>query len=64
MLRRILFINFMMITIGLLFGSCVPKKRLLSAQDAIRQLQMDSAQMASRISTLERNVNRLQDNST
>jgi chemotaxis protein MotB len=64
MLRRILSINFILLTIGLLFGSCVAKRRLLSAQDAIRQLQMDSAQMASRISTLEQNVNRLQDNST
>lgn len=54
----------MLICAGLFFGSCVPKKQLLSAQDAIRQLQMDSAHLASRIGTLEQNVNRLQDNST
>jgi chemotaxis protein MotB len=64
MLRRLLTVNAILITIALSFGSCVPKRHLLSAQDAIRQLQMDSAQMASRIGTLEQNVNRLQDNST
>lgn len=64
MLRRISVYSLMLIGAGLFFGSCVPKRQLLAAQDAMRQLQMDSAHLASRISTLEQNVNRLQDNST
>ena len=47
----------------LLFSSCVPKSKLLSAEDKLRQMQSDSAQMAGRIGSLEQNVNRLTDNS-
>lgn len=43
--------------------SCVPKSKLLSAEDQINRLQNDSARMAGRIGTLESNVNRLTDNS-
>ncbi len=62
MTKKILTIPAMIIGAGLLLSSCVAKSKLLSAQDAIRQLQMDSAQMASRINNLEQNVNRVQDN--
>lgn len=62
MTRKILTIPALFISAALFFSSCVAKSKLLSAQDAIRQLQMDSAQMSSRINNLEQNVNRLQDN--
>ncbi len=47
---------------AMLFGSCVAKSKLLSAQDKINQMQRDSAQMSNRIGNLEKNVNSLQDN--
>ncbi|HEX8357464.1 MAG TPA: OmpA family protein [Segetibacter sp.] len=40
--------------------SCVPKKQLLSAQDAIRKLQEDSTNFANRVSGLEKNVAQLE----
>jgi chemotaxis protein MotB len=61
MTRKILTIPALFIGAILLLSSCVAKSKLLSAQDAIRQLQMDSARMSSRINSLEQNVNRLQD---
>lgn len=44
----------------LLATSCVPKKQLLSAEDKIRQLQADSLQFATRISSLDQNLTQLE----
>jgi len=48
----------------LLVASCVPKRQLISAQDAIRRLQSDSTQLANRISSLEQNLSQLQSSSS
>lgn len=61
MTRKILTIPALFIGAALFLSSCVAKSKLLSAQDAIRQLQMDSARLSSRINSLEQNVNRMQD---
>ncbi len=47
---------------ALLITSCVPKRQLLSAQDTIKRLQSDSTQFATRIGSLEQNVNQLEGN--
>lgn len=60
--KKLLTLPALVILSVMLFGSCVPKSKLLSAQDKINQMQSDSAQMAGRISSLEKNVNGLQDN--
>lgn len=51
----VLFISTLLITV-----SCVPKRQLLSAEDAIRRLQADSLQFTSRVGTLEQNVSELE----
>ena len=63
MLNKTIFLPAMILISSLSFFSCVPKSKLLSAEDRISQMQSDSAQMAGRISSLETNVNKLQDNS-
>lgn len=61
--KKNLFLPSLLVLSVVMLGSCVPKKQLLAAQDRINQMQSDSAQMAGRIGTLEKNVNSLQDNS-
>lgn len=63
MIKKTFLLPSMVIIASLTFFSCVPKSKLLSAEDRISQMQSDSAKMAGRISSLETNVNRLQDNS-
>ena len=63
MIIKTIFLPAMILISSLSFFSCVPKSKLLSAEDRISQMQRDSAQMAGRISSLETNVNKLQDNS-
>ncbi|MCY7421915.1 MAG: OmpA family protein [Chitinophagaceae bacterium] len=63
MILKLVSLPALVIISSLSFFSCVPKSKLLSAEDRISQMQRDSAQMAGRLSTLETNVNRLQDNS-
>jgi len=45
---------------ALFVSSCVPKRQLLSAQNTIARLQSDSTRFATRISSLEQNVNQLE----
>ena len=63
MIIKTIFLPAMILISSLSFFSCVPKSKLLSAEDRISQMQRDSAQMAGRISSLETNVNKLQYNS-
>lgn len=44
---------------GVFFTSCVAKRKLLSAEDNIRRLQTDSAQLVNRVNQLDRNISEL-----
>lgn len=48
------------VAVILLASSCVPKRRLLAAEDNINKLQSDSARLAQRINLLENNLNQLE----
>src|ERR1044071_4231176 len=48
-----------MLFCGVFFTSCVAKRRLLSAEDNIRRLQGDSAQLVNRINQLDRHISGL-----
>jgi chemotaxis protein MotB len=62
MIKKQLLLPFILIATLIMFGSCVAKSKLLSAEDRISQMKSDSAHMTSRIGALEKNVNTLQDN--
>jgi chemotaxis protein MotB len=55
-------VSAMLICLALFINSCVPKRRLLAAEDTIRRLQSDSSQFATRISSLEQNLSQLESN--
>lgn len=46
--------------LGSLFGSCVPKRKLVAAEYEVSRLQSDSSNLATRVALLERNVQQLE----
>ena len=60
MKKNFLSVSALLLCSALFVGSCVPKRKLLSAEDTIRKLQADSLQFASRVSSLEQNLSQLE----